>query len=644
MFCTKRVFILVLCCFAVSAMVGTAVAADDKPSVATDARSFNQRTGNIDQAAAAELASERVMNQLNLVVPNVNLPAELCLTRTNQCGDSLNLYWMYDLPRNDTMSCGSFQDPFEVLDNPLFFPETLKVVNWYVAHDPYSIGNDGAPDLRLTITGDDAGLPDTTNILAVIDMPFAVWSVDGSMSSPWPNAVYGLLPFDLSAFNIVIPVGGRVYAILEVSNRWEVTRTLNTFTPFSDEADESGLGCIGNTFHGGFYRNRSNFGDAALDTVCGNQVRAFQYIDDLFGPENWAMNWETCPEYPPSVCVPYVDNCLDLGDLETTLGLCFFMPSGVSARKAAMAEFRGSVVTQPCTLKTVAAFICDWGTTTYDTLGAIVDTGIAVDVDVVIFDGNGVPGTEIARKTLPGATVETNWLNVAYSVWDFTADNIVLPPGGQFYAMVEVAGARLGDPGFTMSADIGAFDPANCGAPEIADYMMYVDDTDGTVDPGDTTFITLVDAFAYDLGWGINVDLCCAPSDFALCTPAADPNWETQGNGIGRTNATTASISSLCGLVTSWSVDLVGNSRSLGPVIADGQVIVTHTDAISVYDKATGALNWTNGAFPLILGDLKGVVTAADEGIYAAGAGARSFTKYEATTGVVLWSRDGAAG
>ena len=49
-----------------------------------------------------------------------------------------------------------------------------------------------------------------------------------------------------------------------------------------------------------------------------------------------------------------------------------------------------------------------------------------------------------------------------------------------------------------------------------------------------------------------------APNDleFQTCTPTTDVDWETQGNGIGRTNATAASISNLCGLVTAWSVEL----------------------------------------------------------------------------------------
>jgi hypothetical protein len=128
--------------------------------------------------------------------------------------------------------------------------------------------------------------------------------------------------------------------------------------------------------------------------------------------------------------------------------------------------------------------------------------------------------------------------------------------------------------------------------------------------------------------------------EFDACTPGADADWATQGNGFDRTNATTASLSSLCGLTLAWSAEPTGAVQTIQPIIADDKVIITHTDSMTCYDKATGAIVWSFGGFPYIVGDVRAAPTVAGGFVYAGGGGAQAFTKLDLATGAVVWSRN----
>jgi len=281
---------------------------------------------------------------------------------------------------------------------------------------------------------------------------------------------------------------------------------------------------------------------------------------------------------------------------------------------------------ESCTLKTVWITFYAW-----DDPGSIVDVDVAICTD----DGSGFPGVELARVTIPAAVVDANlftWLSV-----DFSAFGITGGSGDRFHVVIDVPMALPSLNGVSLIMDGGTDDPVNC--PKGAA------NTNGSVySKHDGVWKSHMDVFGIQFGAFIVVDWCCETCDYLCqtCTPAADAHWETQGNGIGRTNATTDSLASLCGLTQVWTAEPGGYVQGIQPVIAGNYVLVTATDSLHCYDKATGGQVWSFGSFPYILGDIRGAPTVdVDSGwVYVGGGAAQSFNCVNLTNGGLRWSRN----
>jgi hypothetical protein len=190
--------------------------------------------------------------------------------------------------------------------------------------------------------------------------------------------------------------------------------------------------------------------------------------------------------------------------------------------------------------------------------------------------------------------------------------------------------------GVFFGSDDGTDYPVECpeGATNPWGTVLY--------DPPGTWETTAEHWGGWTFGWLMWADFCCPPLEYELCTPATDVDWATQGNGIGRTNATTANISNLCNVYTDWTYSANGAVMAISAAVAGDFVVFTSTDSITCLNRLTGAYVWSAGGYPLCIGDVRGTPTIdlADNAVYVGGSAAQSFTKYDMTTGAVIWSRN----
>jgi hypothetical protein len=325
--------------------------------------------------------------------------------------------------------------------------------------------------------------------------------------------------------------------------------------------------------------------------------------------------------------------------LSNTCGIPYYvwsLPGTVNSRLR-MAEgfvLDTSGALRECTLKTVWIMLYDW-----------IDTSAKVDVDVTVYadDGAKLPGTPLVTVTLPSALVDTSfmtWLEI-----DFSSYNLTAPPESRLHVALEVPSATPGSNGVYLLSDAGEDEPFNCpeGATNLNGSVFYAN-----VGHWESHFTD----FVFRFGTFIQVQTCCPPLEFMLCTPGSAAHWASQGNGPDRTNATTASISNLCGLTRAWSVEPGGLIQAIQPICVGERILVTATDSIHCYDKASGTQLWALGGAPYIEGDLRAspTVDLSDPGpggegvIYVGGADAESFNKLDLATGGVIWSRNKLAG
>lgn len=176
----------------------------------------------------------------------------------------------------------------------------------------------------------------------------------------------------------------------------------------------------------------------------------------------------------------------------------------------------------------------------------------------------------------------------------------------------------------------------------VSHSLMVVQDAETT--EGFHTAVRSAGAWSYRSNIGLDVsmyyDVCIAPYTPLACTPGSESDWEMQGNGMARTNFTSATLSSLCGATLDWKVEPGGTCNMIQPLIVGSNILTSGVDSLHCYDKATGAQNWSFGGFPYIIGDLRGT-PAVDAGfVYVGGAGAQSFSKVDLATGLPVWSRN----
>lgn len=266
-----------------------------------------------------------------------------------------------------------------------------------------------------------------------------------------------------------------------------------------------------------------------------------------------------------------------------------------------------------------------------DEFGNGLPTGVGTpDLRMRVVGLNAVTGLPdtlnvIADDTIPFATWQATQVLIGtqvsygYPIFDYSASPLYLPQLGELWAEL------------TLLDD-------------VVHSVMVVQDNPPLSDQGFHTAVRSAGAWSYRSNVGIDVSMyygvCIAPYTPLACTPASDLDWETQGNGIGRPNATDASLSSLCGLTQSWTASPGGASNMVQPLIAGANVLVSGVDSLHCYDKTTGAQNWAFGGFPYIIGDLRGSPTVDDSLVYVGGAGAQAFSCIRLSNGTVKWSRN----
>jgi len=412
---------------------------------------------------------------------------------------------------------------------------------------------------------------------------------------------FDFIAVDFSSFNIVIPAEEQFHVVMECPT---ATPGVDGVVLLSDGGLDDPTNCPEGAANanGGVLYSTPGYWESHAEHWAGFQFGMFVLAD-------------VCCEPIPPDCYAFSNSC-------GVPAFIWSVPGTANTRIAWAQRYQMDPIgTRECTLKTVWTVIYDW-----------IDTAFKTDVDLVIYDDDVdlLPGTELARVTIPAATVDANlyaWLPV-----DVSSFNLTAPPGAGLHASLEVPDATPGTSGIFVLSDEGYENPTDC--PE------------GANNPGGEVFYTSVGVwethtthFGGSYGTFIDFDVCCPPLLYALCTPGTDGDWATQGNNFARTNYTPAGFSTLCGLNTVWSYEFDRTVEATSSIVTDDYLLVTSTDSIHCLDRTTGAEVWSVGGFPNIVGVVRGAVTVDGGGVYVGGANAQAFTKYDLATGAVVWAR-----
>lgn len=515
-------------------------------------------------------------------------PAAPCAVQTNQCP---GIEEAVGFSVRSSAGLGTRTAIATQINNTGLLPESVKTVYVAVIWDPaaeiFSTATLGNPGITVRIQGDLAGLPDDGAILATSSQTFATWQPTLPLAGV--QARYGNVVFDVSGAGVVLAPGG----VLHVTATVDQPGT-NDFLYFLAD-DGSTSTCPGRSSN-----YRTNI-PGWVSTVTNYGL-----------PYNFSIYTETCTQQPPPVCFTQHNWC----DAASTVTI-FGMPR--TTRNAfATRYFAGQVgQAQPCTVKAIYPWFYE---------NAPVDSADVV-VEIREDDGGGLPGLVVWSDSLPYAIL----------VKDLSGPTPVLVPNvvvtGEYYVSYRAVNpnpAALATRITFVGSPLGG--DANCAS--------YTSDAMFVLLPDNTTWVDDLAFFAAESELWVDVDICCPPLAFAACTPAADTEWETQGNGFDRTNATNSSLSSLCGVTLDWTAKPGGTCNMIQPIIAGGKVLIAGVDSLHCYDKVTGVQSWAFGGFPYIIGDLRGSPTVAGGFVYLGGAGAQAFSKIDLATGAVVWSRN----
>jgi outer membrane protein assembly factor BamB len=525
--------------------------------------------------------------------------ASPCQTVSNQCpGFEEAFLWNVPSSAAGVPGAGTRRAIATQVLNSGLKPESLVAVDVLVLWDPadeLGIGffpTSGQPDLRVEIYDDAAGLPGPTT-LATLTIPFATWIADPGLGTFGGSTLVGYINFDLASQGVVIPIGGKVHSAVWVDqpladNGWVWL--------WGDDSDVGGCADLSSNYRSsipGWISTNANYGFVT----------------------NWSIYTTLCTEQPPPVCFTQHNWC----DAAASVSI-FGMPR--TTRNAfANRYFAGQAgQAQPCTVKTIYPWF--------------YENNPADSADVVVMimedDGGGLPGAVVWSDSLPYSTL----------LKDLSGPTVVSVPDvvvtGEYYIgyrAVNPLGGTINCITFVGSL-LGGGDPA---CPAYDPNAMFVQLPSLAWTDENTFFGSAVGSELW-----VDADICCPALEFLACTPASETNWEAQGNGNGRTNASTASMSSLCGINQAWSHDFAGTVLQLQPVVAGGKVLVARTDTLFALDQATGATMWAIGGFPYIVGNLRGAPTVdvAAGRVYFGGSGAQAFTCVDLATGAVVWSRN----
>ncbi|UCD16377.1 MAG: PQQ-binding-like beta-propeller repeat protein [Candidatus Zixiibacteriota bacterium] len=160
----------------------------------------------------------------------------------------------------------------------------------------------------------------------------------------------------------------------------------------------------------------------------------------------------------------------------------------------------------------------------------------------------------------------------------------------------------------------------------------------------------MIDDWAHDCNFLMNIDVCCVPFPEFACVPGED--WPTYALNFSRTNHTGNSIGDAqCDLTKDWEQDLGQVMAYCSPVIWKDTIVGVWLDRIAALDINTGNIMWTKyagdwGGFVLASGLLvtPTVYNFDDYGVfktyvYVSGGGSRAMSAFDIATGDTVWSR-----
>lgn len=545
-----------------------------------------------------------IPNAQGIRLPNDPLPysgfttsaAAPCAVQTNMCP---GLEDAVGFSVRSSVGAGTRTAIATQIRNTGLLPESVKTVYVTVIWDPaaevFGTPTQGAPGITVKIQGNAAGLPDDGAILTSVSQVFATWQP--TLPFIGVQAQYGTVAFDVSGAGIVMAPGSTLHATAKVD---QPTPGFDFLYFLADDGSTSTCPERSSNY-------RTNI-PGWVGTVANYGL-----------PYNFSIYTETCSQQPPAVCfneMPHCDPAAYAGSVSI-----FGMPRTI--RNAFANRFFAGQAgqPQPCTVKTVYPWFYE---------NAPADSADVV-VEIREDNGAGLPGPVVYSDSLPYGTL----------VKDLSGPTIIPVPdvvvNGEFYVSYRAVNpqpAGLATRITFVGSELG--NPAGhpeCGGAWNANGM-FVLLPDNVTWQSDNTF------FGAESELWVEADICCPPLAFAACTPASDPNWETQGNGINRPNATNASLSSLCGLVQSWTASPGGACNMVQPLIFGNNVLIAGVDSLHCYNKTTGAQNWAQGGFPYIIGDLRGSPSVDDSLVYMGGAGAQAFSCLRLSNGSVKWSRN----
>lgn len=474
-------------------------------------------------------------------------PAAPCAVQTQQC-PGLEEVFIFSVP--SAAGTGTRRALSTQIRNTGLLPESVKTVYVAVIWDPLgevaAPATAGTPTLRVHVQGDLGGLPDDGNILATDIQPFAVWQP--TLPLIGVAAQYGVVAFDVSGAGVVMAPGSILHATCWVD---QPAPGVDWTWLLADDGTTSTCPERSSNF-------RSNI-PGWIGTVA-----------NYGSPFNFSFYIETCTEQPPPVCFTDMPHC-DPSVYAGTVTI-FTMPRTIRDAFANRFYAGQAGQDQPCTVKTLYPWFYEND----------ADDSADIVIEIREDDGGGLPGPILWEDTLyygsfvmdlsnytavsvPDLVVTGEWY-VAYRAINARG---VLPANGHAITFV---GSELGNA--AAHAECGGVWQTNAMFVDLPGVQPWVDDV---------TF------FGGESELWVSADVCCPPLSFAVCTPASDPDWETQGNGIGRPNATDASLSSLCGLTQSWTASPGGACNMVQPLIAGSSVLIAGVDSLHSYDKATGA-------------------------------------------------------
>lgn len=532
-------------------------------------------------------------------LPTVNASAPCAISSTQCPGfEELNLF---NTPSG--AGAGSRKAVATQVVNPGLLPESVKTVSVLVLWDPLDelgIGyfpTPGTPSVRVEVYADAAGLP-SGPALASVTRVFADWTTDPGMGTFGGATLVGYLDFDVSGAGLVIPIGSLVHVAAWID---QTTPGVDWLWLWSDDASVGGCPDVSSN-----YRTSGFPGTPRWVSTTENYGVAF----------NFTLYTELCSEQPPPVCFTQHNWC------DAAAGVTIFGMPRTTRNAFANRYFAGQAgQAQACTVKAIYPWFYE---------NSVADGSADIVVEIREDDGAGLPGALLWDDSLVYGTF----------VMDLSGPTTVLVPDvvvtGEYYVSYRAVNpipaalaTRITFVGSTLGAPEAVCDPYTADA-------MFVLLPDNVTWQDENTFFASV---AGSELW-VDVDICCPELEFAACTPSADTEWETQGNGFARTNATSSSLSSLCGVTLDWSAKPGGTCNMIQPIIAGGKVLTSGVDSLHCYDKATGVQSWAFGGFPYIIGDLRGSPTVAGGAVYVGGAGAQAFSKLDLATGAPLWSRN----